>query len=177
MEALAQGFEVNCLLSQQEKTTLLHQLVIDGLTTTYVLEVLIQNGANLFAVDHQGWTPLHYAALHNRVTYARILVMRGADQKMEMKGCPSPISIAKSHKSDQVLKYFNKEIKDEDLVGLQEQDLEYLQQVKRSTSDNLRLIQARMEELRNSLSQISNEQEALEIVKQIRFVKLTVCSE
>jgi hypothetical protein len=51
------------------------------------MDVLIQNGASLAAVDRRGWTPLHYAAAANDLDAVTLLMLRGANpNSMESMG-------------------------------------------------------------------------------------------
>ena len=55
MESIAQGTDVNFKVGNpDDKISLLTQVVTDGKATTYVLELLIQNGAQVYCADHRG---------------------------------------------------------------------------------------------------------------------------
>ena len=54
MKLIAQGVDVNFKVNPDLKQSLLHQVTIDGKATTYILELLIQNGAQVFSMDSTG---------------------------------------------------------------------------------------------------------------------------
>lgn len=51
---IAQGIDTNFIVDSQSNISLLSDLIITGTTTTYVLELLIQNRANINAIDSRG---------------------------------------------------------------------------------------------------------------------------
>jgi hypothetical protein len=53
--------------------------------------------------------------MYDRVTYARMLVLRGASENAEDKEQQTPHSIAAALPNSKVYKYFKKEISDDDL--------------------------------------------------------------
>lgn len=178
MEYIAQGVDVNMSVGNpDEKRSLLCQVVITGKATTYTLELLIQNGAQVYAGDAKGWTPLHYAAYYDRVTYARMLRMRGASENAEDKQQKTPVNIAEEQANSQTLKYFRKEIKDEDLAGVQPSDIESLRLIKENFSSTAAVIRSKLDLLRQELQVTTSVEEALDIVKKMRLVKLTMCFE
>ena len=176
MEYIMQGVDPNFYVgSQEDKCSLLSEVVIAGTATTYVLELLIQNGAQVFSTDVKGWTPIHYAAHHDRVTYARMLMMRGASQHQEDKQGRSPASIAQERNNSQTHKYFNKEIRDEDLEGVQPSDIQSLNEIKSNFTSSIDIIRSKLNVLRQELQMTESVEDANEILKQIRLVKLAVC--
>lgn len=177
MEAIIQGAEVNYAVVPDEKRTLLHQLMIDGKTTTYVLELLIQNGASVYSMDSNGWTPLHFAAKHDRATYARILMLRGGAENSEDKQRNTPITIANSSNSKKVIRYFNNELKNEELIGLQETDLVHLQTIREAVGQNASVIRGKLELLKRQIKEASSVEEVEALLRQIRVVKLAVFSD
>lgn len=182
MEHIAQGVDVNFKVGDPEaKISLLHQLAIEGKATTYVLELLIQNGAQVYAMTAKGFTPLHYAAIHDRVTYARMLMMRGASEDAEDKEKRTPKKIAEerlqAHGESQVLQYFKGQIKDADLAGMQPVDMESLRMIKASFAEGISVIRAKLTLLRQELKAADTMEEAGEILRKLRIVKLAVCFE
>jgi len=176
MECINQGCDPNFFVDDPEqKICLLSQVVITGTATTYVLELLIQNGAQVFSTDVRGWTPLHYAALHDRVTYARMLVLRGASTTCEDKARKSPFNIAEERPNSQTLRYFNGEIRNEDLAGAQPADIESLNQIKTNFVAGADLVRSKLNVLRQELRATESVDDAVEILRQIRLVKLALC--
>merc|ERR1712137_1475137 len=176
MECINQGCDPNFFVDDPEqKICLLSQVVITGTATTYVLELLIQNGAQVFSTDVRGWTPLHYAALHDRVTYARMLVLRGASTTCEDKARKSPFAIAEERPNSQTLRYFNGEIRDVDLAGAQPADIESLNQIKSNFVAGADLVRSKLNVLRQELRATESVDDAVEILRQIRLVKLALC--
>eukprot|EP01103_Thecamoeba_quadrilineata_P011538 TRINITY_DN277_c5_g1_i1.p1 TRINITY_DN277_c5_g1~~TRINITY_DN277_c5_g1_i1.p1 ORF type:complete len:662 (+),score=136.02 TRINITY_DN277_c5_g1_i1:85-2070(+) len=76
LELLAFGGNINWVNVVESNTTALHCLAAIG--NLVGLELLLQNGANLSITDNKGWTPIHYAAYHDRVNCARLLLNRGS---------------------------------------------------------------------------------------------------
>jgi ankyrin repeat protein len=58
------------------KQTLLHRVVIEQKANIATVEMLIQNGANLYAEDVRGWLPYHYALALDDLEYARLFIKR-----------------------------------------------------------------------------------------------------
>lgn len=123
-----------------------------------------------------GWTPLHYAAHHDRVTYARMLCMRGASQSQDDKKGKSPLSIAQE-KGNQTFKYFNKEIKDEDLEGIQPADIQSINEIKESFGEQVEAMKSRIGSLQKKLHETDSIEEANKIFARIRLVRLSLCYE
>lgn len=67
---------------------------------------LIALGANVSAIDYNGWSPLMVAALHNDIDLARMLVEHGADPWHENAQGQSPAHIAGIHHQEAVSAYF-----------------------------------------------------------------------
>jgi ankyrin repeat protein len=59
-----------------------------------VLNVLLRNGADLNATNHNGETPLHIAAQHNSPHLALLLMARGADPLARDKIGRTPLELA-----------------------------------------------------------------------------------
>ena len=58
------------------------------------MEILIQNGANLDAKNHQGQTPIHFAALRMRSSSIEMLARYGASMKIKDKYGFTPFECA-----------------------------------------------------------------------------------
>lgn len=119
---------------------------------------------------------MHYAAHHDRVTYARMLLMRGASQNQDDKQGKSPFSIAQEL-SNQTLKYFNKEIKDEDLEGIQPADIQSINEIKANFSAHVDLMKSRICSLQQKLNETESIEEANKIMARMRLVRLSLCYE
>uniref|UniRef100_UPI00358FBDA8 protein phosphatase 1 regulatory inhibitor subunit 16B-like n=1 Tax=Myxine glutinosa TaxID=7769 RepID=UPI00358FBDA8 len=74
-ELLKSGVDSN--LCNEDGLTALHQCCIDDFEC--VLKVLLQHGANVNALDHELWTPLHAAATCGHVHLVNHLISYGAD--------------------------------------------------------------------------------------------------
>lgn len=175
MKCIMQGIDVNYLVDTEKKVALLSQVVIDGNATTYILELLIQNGAQVYTTDINGWTPLHYAAHYDRVTMARMLMMRGGSITQEDKQQRTPTSIAQEQSDSQTLKYFNKEISDDDLAGVQQTDIKSLNEIKANFDEGVDVIRMKLNMLRQELKVTESVEDAIQILKKIRLVKLSLC--
>lgn len=62
-----------------------------------VMNLLLNNGADINAVNKAGRTPLHAAAEHNSPQMALFLLMRGADANIKDKIGQTPMDLAMSH--------------------------------------------------------------------------------
>ena len=62
--------------------TALHHATYDG--NMNACETLLENGANINAVDHKGWTPLMYAANFGKKNHEayKFLIEKGADKTL-----------------------------------------------------------------------------------------------
>eukprot|EP01100_Stratorugosa_tubuloviscum_P010773 TRINITY_DN468_c0_g1_i1.p1 TRINITY_DN468_c0_g1~~TRINITY_DN468_c0_g1_i1.p1 ORF type:complete len:765 (-),score=408.14 TRINITY_DN468_c0_g1_i1:202-2496(-) len=89
---LAQGANINWPNADENNTNVLHYAVAAG--NLIIVELLIQNGANLSAVDSKGWTPLHYAASNDRTGCARLLLNRGAAIDIRDSNGSTPFDVA-----------------------------------------------------------------------------------
>ena len=65
------------MLFTKDKCTALHLAAANGHVD--VVKVLIQNGADVNAVDEYKFTALHLAARHGHVDIAKVLIENGAD--------------------------------------------------------------------------------------------------
>ena len=69
-----------------DSNTLLHEAM-----TAEMLELLIQHGAEINAVDEKGVTPLHNAVYANRLPVVRVLLTHGADVNAKDSGGDTPL--------------------------------------------------------------------------------------
>ena len=58
MKLIAQGVDVNYSINPDIKQTLIHQIMIHGKASTHILELIIQNGAQVCAMETTGIFPL-----------------------------------------------------------------------------------------------------------------------
>lgn len=79
-------------LANKQGHTLLHLSVILGLHRL-ALDI-VHRGCPLNARDHNGMTALHFAALHGRVTLARLLLAQGASPHVICEAGKTPLDIA-----------------------------------------------------------------------------------
>lgn len=70
--------------------TALHKAALND--NTEVLNALIEAGAKVDAVDHRGFTPLHFAASRS-LTASKALVLAGADPEADSKNGLTPTSL------------------------------------------------------------------------------------
>lgn len=72
------GVMVNVERGDRKLTPIFDATVIGYRT---VADVLLRNGANINAVDSEGWTPLHHAAAKGDQALAKLFIKRGADTR------------------------------------------------------------------------------------------------
>ena len=108
------------------------------------------------------------------MTYARILVLRGASENSEDNDQQTPLSISSSIQNSKVFKYFNKEISDEDLAGVQPADMESLLLIKTNFVDGIDLIRTKLDLVRQQLKVAETIEESTEIMKKVRAIKLAI---
>ena len=101
--------------------------------------------------------------------------MRGASEHSEDKQAQTPQTIAASQQNSQTLRYFKKEITDQDLAGVQPADIESLRAIKENFVDGVEVIKSKLDLLRQELKVASSVEEATLIMKKIRIVKLALC--
>ncbi len=59
-----------------------------------MLEILIDNGANINTLDPHGWAPIHDAARRNQTRIVKMLIEKGADVNLKSKSGDSPLHMA-----------------------------------------------------------------------------------
>lgn len=89
---LAQGASLD--YQDANKKSVLHHAVEEDKTNLFCLELLVQSGAKVNMVDDLGRSPLHYAALHDRASVARLLMNRGAQARLKDAEGKSPEDLA-----------------------------------------------------------------------------------
>lgn len=65
--------------------------------------MMIDKGADVHAIDVNGWTPLHAAAYHGQDEIAKILVLSGADVNARNKLQETPLHLAAKWPQDKVV--------------------------------------------------------------------------
>jgi ankyrin repeat protein len=93
---------------------------IDGLTALHwvcgvrespqvvmIVEMLIARGANVHAFTDTGWTPLHYAALHENPTIVTRLLSHGANPDVKSKNGRTPRGIAIETRNERLMAVFD----------------------------------------------------------------------
>ena len=81
-------FDVNhgFYIPEYGKLTLLIIAALNGHAN--IVEVLLEKGANVNAVDSEGWTPLHFAAQNGHASVVEVLLEKGANvNAVNSKGC------------------------------------------------------------------------------------------
>eukprot|EP01090_Pellita_catalonica_P018052 TRINITY_DN5667_c0_g1_i1.p1 TRINITY_DN5667_c0_g1~~TRINITY_DN5667_c0_g1_i1.p1 ORF type:complete len:758 (-),score=140.63 TRINITY_DN5667_c0_g1_i1:415-2487(-) len=101
--ALVSGVDVNW--KNAEGATSLHAAVLTN--NAVYMEMLLQNGASLFACDKRGWTALHYAAYLNYTKAMTVLLKKGSAAKRftslyDYEG-KNPLDIAQAANSDEII--------------------------------------------------------------------------
>jgi len=76
------------------------------LIAEYIINYLIDNGADLSAHDEYGRTPLHNAVLSDNVVAARLLLASGAPVMQQDHSGRTPLHLAQSHEIENILKEF-----------------------------------------------------------------------
>ena len=83
--------DVNC--KGEFQLTPMHRAAWNG--NKNVMQLLLDRGAELNAVDQDGWTPLHGATLHGHKDVVQLLLERGADPNIATRpGRHTALSIA-----------------------------------------------------------------------------------
>ncbi|MED6125064.1 hypothetical protein PIB30_064952 [Stylosanthes scabra] len=65
-----------------------------------MLELLLQHGADINAIDSIGRTPLHYCMLRGRIATAKLLILRGANTHAVDKQGKTPLMLASEPSSE-----------------------------------------------------------------------------
>jgi ankyrin repeat protein len=78
-----------------EMDTALHDAVEDD--DVEAVRQLVEEGADVEALDEQGWRPLHIAACDGRVEVARTLLEAGADVQAATAAGWRPLYLAEEH--------------------------------------------------------------------------------
>ncbi|MED6210864.1 hypothetical protein PIB30_068175 [Stylosanthes scabra] len=65
-----------------------------------MLELLLQHGADINAIDSIGRTPLHYCMLRGRIATAKLLILRGANTHVVDKQGKTPLMLASEPSSE-----------------------------------------------------------------------------
>jgi ankyrin repeat protein len=86
------GFNVNYIISNKEQWTLLHIAAENGHTET--VKALIENGANVNAVDREKMTPLHLAVENGHTETVKALIENGADVNIVNQEKMAPLHLA-----------------------------------------------------------------------------------
>ena len=76
---IAHGVDLNWRSSKKNLIAAIHIGIKQGHLA--LCDLLIQNGADYNLKDGNGWTPMHYSALLNKVDCLVLLIRRGADLK------------------------------------------------------------------------------------------------
>jgi ankyrin repeat protein len=127
-------------------------------------------------VLHVGWTPLHYAAERDLVSYSRLLVLRGASVTADDRQGVTPMSLATTNNSEQVLRLFRGELNDVQLPVFPA-DEKNLKAIKESFGDHVEVVKSKLNLLRQELAAATTVDDAMEIMKKIRILKLTLVLE
>ena len=61
---------------------------------TEVVEVILEESADVDKSTEWGWTPLHFAAWHNQLTIVQLLLERGADPNKTNEEMQTPLHLA-----------------------------------------------------------------------------------
>ena len=92
VERLCQQLDVDVNKKLANGLTLLHISSIEGCFR--VLRYILNQGGCADAIDDQGWTPLHYAALHGNVPCALALLSAGANIDTQTRDYQTAIELA-----------------------------------------------------------------------------------
>ena len=191
MGLIAQGGNVNCVPSLDEVTdpalqgvvgsgrSLLHCLILSRNVGVPVLSLLVENGANIEAVDEAGWTPLHCAAAVDSLHCARLLIENKAATDRADHGGLKPSDLAALNHSDQVGKLLSGAIglvvdeymsDDESSVPINMR----LSQIRANAFEQIQLIRAKLTLLRHDLKSKHAFDEVLHCANLLRLLKVTL---
>jgi ankyrin repeat protein len=71
-----------------------------------IVEQLLQHGAEVNAIDNEGWNSLHFAAYHNHPAVIEVLLQYRADIYAEDKHGKTPFHVAHLKESHAVIDLF-----------------------------------------------------------------------
>lgn len=91
------------LLSAGDEIASVPLCLSTSLGQTEVVEFLIANGAAVNGAGELGMTPLHWAAVHNQPTIAKILLDAGADRFLQSWFVLTPANLAHANRHSEVL--------------------------------------------------------------------------
>ncbi len=94
-QALAAGAEIDALDTRRSKTGRRAMNWAAYYNNTNVLHFLIEQGAQINATNHSGFTPLHHAVERNAKEAVQMLLAAGADKSISNKRGQLPIDTAK----------------------------------------------------------------------------------
>lgn len=102
-QALAAGAEIDALDTSRSKTGRRAMNWAAYYNRTEVLRYLIAQGAQINAVNHSGFTPLHHAVEGNALEAVKLLLAAGADTKIPNKRGQLPMDTAKRLEREKII--------------------------------------------------------------------------
>jgi len=100
---IAAKANINSLASDTAFRTPLHEAAISG--HIGVVEILLNNGARVDALDNMGYTPLHRAVENGHTDVAKLLIDKGADVNAETLEGLTPLHIAIRNNNIDLVKF------------------------------------------------------------------------